>query len=163
MDKPTINRAQTFFDTHVRPTVNAWRDSPTDLRLAMHAAVALNQMADHFWHEFADTEPHRVFRQTTVSRFRREIVSRYPVFGLIRDVADAHKHVKLDRDDRVLTSAGQTNVGSLGWGEAEFGVGVYGGAPEIIVELDSGTKRHFSAVVAEVESMWQGLLSTVNN
>ena len=141
------------------PSVAAWRASSLDLRLAKHAAVSLNQMADYFWHDFSST-PQQVFQQTSLAQFRRELGNKCPSFILIRDVAESHKHVKLSRSDRVLTSAGQTSLGSLGWGEAEFGAGTYGGAPEVIVELDSGQRRHFSSAVHDVENMWSSLLAS---
>jgi hypothetical protein len=116
-------------------------------------------MADYFWHDFSSTAPQHVFQQTSLGQFRRELGNQFPNFALIRDVAESHKHVKLSRPDRVLTSAGQTSVGGLGWGEAEFGAGTYGGSPEVVVELDSGQRRHFSSAVADVENMWVSLLA----
>ena len=83
-----------------------------------------------------------------------------PSFGLIRDVAEVHKHVKLNRRDRVLTSAGQTGIGAMGWGEAEYGVGIYGGAEELVVDLDSGVWRHFLDLVNDVFTMWQSKLTS---
>lgn len=158
MTSITSSRARAFFENDVEPTVAAWRASPTDLRLAKHAAISLNQLADYFFHDFRNDAPNRVFGKASVSGFRRELGVRFPSFALIRDVAEAHKHVELNRDDRVLTSADQTAVGSLGYGEAEFGIGTYGGAPEVVIELDSGGRRHFSGAVADVESMWKSLL-----
>lgn len=151
-------RAHDFFDTHVVPSVEEWRKNPTDLRLAMNAAVALNQMADHFWHAYSAAEPHRVFGSKTVGAFRDALATQRPAFGLLRDVAEAHKHVKLNRHLRAITSAGQTVVGSLGYGEAEYGVGLYGGGPEVVVSLDTGERRHFSALVEETMQMWGILL-----
>lgn len=159
MTKTTLSSARAFFEDDVKPSVVAWRASPTDLRLAKHAAISLNQLADYFFHDFHNDAPHRVFHKKTVNRFRRELGVIFPNFNLIRDVAEAHKHVELNRSDRVLTSTGQTTVGSLGYGEAEFGIGTYGGAPEVVIELDSRVQRHFSAAVADVEIMWESLLA----
>ncbi len=152
--------ARKYFLSHVLPSVSAWRDSTTDLQLAMHAAVSLNQMADYFWHEFSEAVPTSVLNQHSLKEFRKVLGTQFPSFALIRDVAEAHKHVKLNRNDRVLTGAEQTTVGNLGYGEAEYGVGTYGGGDEIVVELDSGQRRHFSAVVADTETMWVTLLAS---
>jgi hypothetical protein len=152
------DRAIAFFETHVVPARDVWRRSPRDLRVSMNLAVSLNQMADHFWHQYHESEPTRVHGKTNVSVFRKFLAEGNPSFGLIRDVADAHKHVKLDRPDRVLTSAGQTSHGSLGWGEAEYGVGEFGGEEEVVIELDSGARRHFSGVVRDVFGMWHVML-----
>jgi hypothetical protein len=159
MTSTTSSSARAFFEDDVKPTAAAWRASPTELRLAKHTAISLNQLADYFFHDFHNDAPHRVFREISVSGFRRELGVRFPNFTLIRDVAEAHKHVELNRSDRVLTSTDQTTVGSLGYGEAEFGIGTYGGAPEVVIELDSGGRRHFSAAIADVEKMWESLLA----
>ena len=151
--------AEQFFQIHVQPTVTQWESSPADIRLAMHAAVSLNQLTDYFWHDFSDSAPHRVFNTASIKQFRLELSSRFPNFALIRDIAESHKHVKLDRSNRVLTSAEQTSVGTLGYGEAKYGAGTYGGAPEIIIELDSGNRTHFSYVVFNVLQMWKTLLA----
>jgi hypothetical protein len=152
------NRAHDFFDTHVLPTVNEWRNAPLDLRLAMQAAAALNQMADHYWYGYSSENRAQVFNQTAVGDFRRELAARSPNFGLIRDVAEAHKHVKLNRKDRLLTSAGQTTVDKLGYGEAEYGVAEWGGSSEVVIELDGGKRRHFSAALEDVVKMWESML-----
>jgi hypothetical protein len=152
------NRAHEFFDTHVAPAVNEWRAAPTDLRLAMIAAVALNQMADHFWHGFQAVDPSRVFNTLNPKAFRAGLASRNPHFALVRDVADAHKHVKLDRPIRAITSAGQTTVGATGYGEGGFGTGPYGGGPSVVINLDSGQKQHLSTAVTEVVQFWTSML-----
>jgi hypothetical protein len=153
------NRAQAFFDTHVLPAVDEWRKYPDDIRLAMNAAVALNQMADHYWHAFAAGEPDRVLRTTSVQAFRGELGKQQPDWALVRDVAEAHKHVKLDRPSRVLTSAGQTTVAPTAYGRTGYGTGPYGGTPSVVVQLDSGTSVHFSSAVAAAVSMWRSFLA----
>jgi hypothetical protein len=153
-----MQRAREFFAKHVEPAVLEWRASPLDERLAMNVAVALNQLADHYFHTLAPEDPRR-FGAPSVSALRNELGKREAAFSLIRDVADAHKHVKLDRKDRHLTSAGQTVAGNMGWGEAEFGYGTFGGAEELVVTLDSGQKRHFSALVDATFELWTRLLA----
>jgi hypothetical protein len=150
-------RAQEFFTKHVEPAIAEWRANDCDERLAMNAAVALNQMADHYFHSLPTGDP-RLLAASSVRTLRDELGKQEPAFALIRDVADAHKHVKLDRKDRQVSSAEQTTVGSLGWGEAEFSYGRWGGAAELVVTLDSGRKRHFSALVDATFTMWKRLL-----
>ena len=80
-------------------------------------------------------------------------------FGLVRDVADAHKHVELDRPTRRVTRADQTTKGGMGWGEGELGEGVFGGGPQLVVKLDNNSKRALSAIMQNVIEMWQRLLT----
>ena len=153
-----MSRADKFFQRHVRPNLEDWNESPLDVRKAMNLAVSLNQTADYFWNDYSSTDRDRVLGAASLSKFREALSKKNPNFSVIRDVADAHKHLKLNRAERVLTSADQTGLGSIGWGEAEFGVAAYGGGEEVVIELDSGRTRHFSAVVNEVIVMWEDML-----
>jgi len=153
------NRAHEFFDTHVAPAMGDWLKAPTDIRLAMSAAVVLNQMADHFWHGFAPIDPGRVFNTQSPGTFRAELANRTQDFALLRDVAEAHKHVKLDRPVRAVTSAGQSFIGATGFGEGGYGEGPFGGGPSVVVALDNGQKRHLSAVAETVMKLWSSMLA----
>ncbi len=150
--------ARRFFDSHLMPNHDAWLAEPTDLRLAMDAAVSLYHMADHFWHTFSATEPARVFDTSNSSRFRTELAKRSAQYSLVRDVAEAHKHMKLDRPTRSVTESTQTAIGSTGYGETGFGTGPYGGGPSVVVELDDGTKQHLSYLAKEVRELWESIL-----
>ena len=152
-----VSRAHLFYDEHIVPTVSEWEASPLEPHRAMNAAVSLNQMADHFFHEY-HADPGKVLGASSVSAFRNALTASTPEFGLIRDVADAHKHFKLDRPNRKITDASQATQGSMGWGEAAWGEGQWGSPPEIVVTYDDGTKHHFSTAVRKVMAMWKGKL-----
>lgn len=151
--------AQQFFDTHVVPNHDAWLAAPTDIRLAMNAAVSLYHMADHYWHSHFATDPSRVFSMTASGLFRTELAKRNKEYGLLRDVAEAHKHMILERSTRSVSESKQTSVGSTGWGEGGYGTGPYGGGPSIVVALDDGTKQHLSYIAKVVRELWQSMLA----
>jgi hypothetical protein len=146
-----------FYREHIEPNMRDWEDAPLEQQRAMNLAVSLNQMADHFWHSFGK-DPGKVLGATDLPGFRRTLSAQFPEFALVRDVADAHKHFILSRADRKLTDASQATAGSMGWGEAQFGVGQWGSPAEIVVTYDDGTKHHFSAAVRAVRDMWKMLL-----
>lgn len=150
--------AHDYWAVHVVPALEEWRANPTDVRRAMVAAVTLYHTADHYWGTHSVTDPPRVFGTSSQSQFRKELADREPDFALLRDVAEAQKHMTLNRSNRRVTDANQTDVGSMGFGEGPFGEGPYGGAPSVIIELDDGSKRHLSAVVEAVEKMWSARL-----
>jgi hypothetical protein len=79
-------------------------------------------------------------------------------FGLVRDIADAHKHVVIDRASRKITGSDQTQTGTIGYGQGGYGEGVYGGADQLVVTLDDGSKRALSGVMQNVIAMWQRIL-----
>jgi hypothetical protein len=150
--------AHDHYDIHVAPVLKEWRDDPTNVRLAKGAAVALYHEADHYWGSYSAADPTRVFGTTSAGLFRSELATRHPEYALLRDVAEAHKHMKLDRSTRVVTEAHQADVGSMGFGQGLFGAGPFGGGPSVVIKLDDGSKRHLSAVVDAVEALWATML-----
>lgn len=147
-------QAHEYFEIHVIPNLDAWMTQPTNMRLAMNAVVVLYHMADHFWHAYSSSDPSRVFSTANSSLFRSELARQDNHYKVLRDVAEAHKHMELDRSSRVLTQANQTTVGATGWGEGGFGTGPFGGGPSIVVELDDGSKHHLSCVAKKVKELW---------
>ena len=67
--------------------------------------------------------------------------------GLVRDVADAHKHLELTRRSRKVTSADQTSLATTGWGEEPFGESPISGSEHIVITVDDGSKRSLKAVL----------------
>jgi hypothetical protein len=146
--------AHEYFEIHVVPNLDAWMAQPTDIRLAMSATVALYHMADHFWHAYSASDPSRVFCTANSALFRSELAKQNEDFRVLRDVAEAHKHMELERSSRVLTQANQTVVGATGFGEAGFGTGPFAGGPSVVVELDDGSKHHLSYLADQVKRFW---------
>jgi len=150
--------AHDYFYTQAVANHDAWLAQPTDIRLAMNAAVSLYHMADHYWHSYSRTEPTRVFSTLNAGAFRSEMAKANGHFKILRDVAEAHKHMELDRSSRVVTNANQTAVGAMGFGEGGYGTGPYGGSPSIVIKLDDGTKQHLSYLAGEVKELWLSML-----
>lgn len=151
---------QRFFDDHVKPNYEEWLADPLDERLAKNAVADANNMAARVFHHWRGLDPSQVYGVANEGSYRSELAGREcPDFGLVRDVADAHKHVTLHRPNRRVTGANQTGPGAMGWGEAGWGEGVWGGAPQLVVALDDGTKRPLTAIMANVMEMWERLLA----
>jgi len=147
-----------FFENHVKPNYNDWLAAPLDQRLAKNAVADMNNMAARVFHHWGPGTA-QVFGAKNEGEYRAALAANECAdFGLIRDVADAHKHFRLDRPSRQLTHAGQTGLGQTGYGEGGYGEGPYGGGDALIVDLDGGTKRHLTAIAENVMNMWERLL-----
>lgn len=146
--------AHDFYDEYVAPALEAWQAAPTDLRLAMAAAVSLYHVADYYWNSYSTEAPDRVLGSPSAGEFRARLADQSKEYALLRDVAESHKHMKLGRNTRVVTNASQTDVGATGYGEGPYGEGPYGGGPSIVIELDDGSKRHLTAIISTVEALW---------
>ena len=84
-----------------------------------------------------------------------------PDFDLVWDIHDGHKHMTLDRKPRRITSADQTDISKLGYGEGGYGEGTFGGGDQIVVTLDDGSKRALTGVMRNVMAMWEATLTAM--
>ena len=150
------DEARRFFQNFVVPGIEDWRRDPVDVRLAMNLANSLNNLVEYYWRVFATTDPDRVFHANSLKAFRTELSRRKEDIALVRDIADAHKHLKLDREDREITNASQTTGQSVGYGQA-YGL-CYGGGELLVVTLDDGQERYFSLVAEGAYAFWSSVL-----
>jgi hypothetical protein len=149
-----------FFDSHVLPNYRDWMAQPLDQRLAKNAVSDANNMAARVFRYWKDIEPQNVFNAQNEGEYRSRLTDFECVdFGLVRDIADAHKHVALERPSRLVSRADQTEIERLGWGVARWGEGRWGSPPQLVVTLDDGTKRPLTAVMKNVIGMWERLLA----
>jgi hypothetical protein len=78
--------------------------------------------------------------------------------GLLRDVAEAFKHHRLDRPSATIAvSTDVVPVGS-GWGQMRWGEGKFGGAEQVVITTKDGDKRALSSVLQNVFDAWMTLL-----
>lgn len=97
-----------FLERHVKPPVEQWRSDPDSEWKAKVAAMALNDMAERYWHYWKDRGRSKVYAAARPKEFREALVlHECEDFQLIWDVADAHKHVGLDRGNRKVTKSSQ--------------------------------------------------------
>ncbi len=109
-----------YFNVHVKPNWQEFNDVESSAasslalevleRRAMNAAVSANQMRDYMFITYDnDADRHKILGATNKKKYSAEIIKLCPSFELMEDVANAHKHLKLDRDrtNTDLTSAGE--------------------------------------------------------
>lgn len=149
----TMNDTKSFFEKHVIPSFDDWKKSPVDERLAMNLANNLNNLIEYYWHSISSKDPYKVFFKKNQKSFRTELTNRNFNIGLVRDVADAHKHLKLGRTDRKLTDASQTSSQQVGLGQA-LGI-CLGGGSTLVITLDNGKEEYFSVVVEAAFEYWK--------
>ena len=93
-----VHSPEWFLAEIVQPTVDEFLRSPDPdrVRRAMLAALTVSSLADHIGVAQRSRSPRE---------FRDELAEECPAFALVRDVADATKHVRLDGGDARLTHA----------------------------------------------------------
>ena len=143
----SIRTPSEFRNQIMEPDYEAFVQAPTDLRLAFHAATSLFHLRD--WVAWAQSIPR--------SHLQRELEARCEYFGLIRDVANAGKHLKLTISSTSMAEAGEVQLskfGVFGYGISPGGYGhasAYGPVPVIIVASEGVP---FASAARKVHQMW---------
>lgn len=124
------------------------------MRRARTAAIELHQLADFAAHETNvdvqqlrnDIEQHCVFLRDGA-----------PVadIGLLRDVAEAFKHHKLDRKNARVSASNGMTVHPTGYSSLAFGEGKYGGTEQVIIKANDGKQRALSSILQNATDAWR--------
>ena len=158
-----IPNPRQFFEQHVQPNWLDWASSLTDIRLCKNAVGDANVMAERMyaWLKSNGSLPPGVI---TVADYRNHLAANEcGDFATIRDVAEAHKHLELNRPNRTLSRADQTSHTRIGgsweaaWGDS-WG-NAWGGHQAIVTTLDDGTHVVVADVMGRVMKMWERLLT----
>ncbi len=113
MSATTYRPPDWFLDEIVQPTLDGFFLHRGCVRRGMLAALAVSSLADHIavalseksgvlsLHPPGATLPKKARREyfDELAAFRGDLADRCRDFALVRDVADATKHARLDRDD----------------------------------------------------------------
>ena len=135
-----------------------------DVMLA--ARQATNEL--HHLADFVLKEPSHAMSFAKIEEVRTAVEAKcvflrtanYPVadVALLRDVAEAFKHHRLNRaNTKVSVSTDVVPTGS-GWGRMHYGEGKYGGAEQVIITMKDGNKRALSSVLQNVFDAWMTFL-----
>ena len=144
----------------VLPSYRAWLAEPLTEWLAKCATGYADDLAERVFRYWERTDQSQIAGARKPSDYRTHLRMRVcQDFGLVWDIHDGQKHMSLDRKNRLITNASQTAVAQIGYGEGNYSEGMYGGADQIVIELDDGTKRSLLGVMQNVIEMWERLLT----
>lgn len=133
--RSTLSKAIDFFEQIVRPDTQEFFNNPSTLRNAVHLSNSL-----YHFHEWMFVD----YKNEAAIRFDAEISKPADLwshaqdvdirFGYIRDVANASKHVTIDRKPSTgMKHISNTFIETTGWGEGRRGQAKWGGAPMIVM------------------------------
>jgi hypothetical protein len=113
------------------------------IRLTLNVVHSVDALAAHIYHGSGGAAP------GTDDTDYRDLLARHdPEFALLRDVAKAIKHVRLDRGSPLASRGDQVEARPLGWGEAAWDDGRWDGPPHVIIPLDNGGVRVVETVLS---------------
>jgi len=152
-----LSPPRVFFEQHVRANYEDWLQHRTDERRAKNAVADANNMAARLFHYWKALDPSRIYGARSEGQYRNELVVRECAdFALVRDVADAYKHVELSRPSRRITRYDQTAFEGTRWNEARWNEAPWNG--QLVVTLDDGTTRPLIKIMQNVFAMWERVL-----
>ena len=107
MSNAALTRPQQFWQTHAKPDIRKFRRDTGDQRKAKNAALSAFHMHDYVWETYHRSDPGKVFDETSKGNFAKYLIDHECAdFALIRDLANAHKHMKLNQNPtRIMASA----------------------------------------------------------
>ena len=142
-----------FFRTYIIPAYDDWLADRENIRKAKTLAAELNNVVEHYWKTNHQISPNVVGNTSNIKQYRDYLALENPALGLIRDVADSHKHLFLNRASAQIKDANDVEVKSIGYGEA-YGLR-YGGGEIIAVTLDSGETAYFDIFAQQAYEYWE--------
>lgn len=157
--KPDIRN---FFETMVLPAYRDFLDDPLAQHKAKASVIYLNDLAERVFHYLGmDAQfPGRL----GPGNYRSFLAEQCPDIGLIRDIADGQRHYRIERSNRRVSSAEQSNIRSLTLDEVEDFDAImdFDDIKEIMVELDNGAFRSLRGIVTNSIEYWTSELKKLN-
>lgn len=125
-----------FLDIVVLPNLADANEDVSDVRRFHNALASVDALAAHIYYWCKENRSDEVTGLKDDGSFRMRCGANNGDVALIHDVAKALKHVELVRGNPRIKNAGEVQVRLFGWGEGGFGVGPFGGGPQLSVMVD---------------------------
>lgn len=140
-----------FLEQMVRPNIAEFMKDKGDLRLAYNAILSVNALVAHIHH--ARSEP----TAKDDDKFRNSLAGENSNYALLRDAANAVKHVRLTRGSPQLSSVGQISAKPMVMADWRCLDEVPTlDAHHVVVEREHGEPRPVSELLAEAVEFLEG-------
>jgi hypothetical protein len=162
-----LTNARDYFDNITAAAYQQFMGNEVTFLTAYSMASGLFHIAEWIW-QHDGPKVQAKFGQQIGSHgdLWRYVESLIPDGGLIRDMNNAAKHVKLSFDPNKPTRrdpsttmyyAANTSISSTAWSDGSFGHATWGGAPE--VKLDEGGRQvPLAPIATAVFKFWEDLM-----
>lgn len=127
-----------FIDSVVRPSADEFHDNFQSVRHALNAIWATDALMAVIYRWATSFHFEELWSISTDGRFRQHLAHKCEDVRLVQDIANAAKHVNLTRYDPVVANANQIVASAIGYGEGPYGMGRFGGPPQVVVKSDDG-------------------------
>jgi len=163
MDKIALSGARDYFEKVLKPSYDRFFEEASSFQNAYAMVNSLFHFNEWVW-AYEEAKLKTKYSDSSKSKFWHEIVEKeVPDAGLIRDLCNASKHVKLKIKYRPSTNmrhSANTRITCLGWGEGGFGEGRYGGG-NVTMNVDN-REVLLDVVAKELFTFWETLVDQVD-
>lgn len=137
------------------PTPAAWEAAArTAKRRAAEVAIAIHGLTDRCAAELARSKSSIRADISALCLWPTSGVARLGAHDRVRGVANAYKHQDLNDPTLPIASNDDVLTVGSGWGMDGWGVGKYGGIPEVLVQETGGDRFKFLGDVPIAISAW---------
>ena len=144
--RETAIPAQDFWRLIAKPSVDDFYQAPTDFRKTVVAIWSLDALVSHICWDLSTEE---MIKDET--GFLQRLADELPAFGVIREASNCLKHAVRRRTSSKTAGSAAVAVRARGFGEAEWGVDEYGGAPIALVDYVDGKSRSIRYAALDLE------------
>jgi hypothetical protein len=167
-----LNTAADYWLEMAVPDCSEYFANKESLRCALHAAISLFHMSDWIFHTHeAVVRANLTFKDrngTAVpvsdpATFATSLEQQFPDFGLIRGIAHAAKHLKLNNVRPVPNApshAADTAVHPSTFSPNIFAAGVFDTGRKVMLASANGNDLAFEKILRSVYAMWTSLQTT---
>lgn len=143
---------QAYQSDHQR---SAWEAAArTAKRRAAETAIAVDGLTDRCEIELGRPKPRIRSEIAAVCHWPGSGAPRPGAHDRVRGVANAYKHQNLSNPTLPIASSNDVLVVGSGWGVDGWGVGKYGGLPEVLVSETAGEQFKFLGDVPAAIAAW---------
>jgi hypothetical protein len=142
--------ANDFFSLIAQPSVNEFIADSQNFRKTVIAIWAISALIEHIcWENFEEE------MQKDCDKFLRSLASQQPAYAVIQEASNCLKHAVRSRGKPKAAGSASVKIRGRGWGEAEFGVDEYGGAPIALVDYIDGQSVSIKHAIQMIEAWIQ--------
>lgn len=154
-----------FYDVFLSENYEDWKNEPDSIRKAFNVAVSAFHLADHYclFHQrksAAFLQRYKEKNDVGLNEFRSDLELCQPLFKVIRDMANAYKHLYTRGTTCSIDSTGaiecvEYNGESI---EQDWSDASADSVAEIVIRHDDGSVTNFHTAIEGVMEMWREII-----
>ena len=138
---------QEFIAQVVRPNVSDFCANVGSLRHAYNAVFAVDALAAHLHWWLQSNNSGSMTTSQNDGTYRTELGKANDAYALLRNIANAQKHVVLTRHNPKVETAKQITSRRIGYGEGGYGEGRYDGVEQVVVDVGGDKFLYVETIV----------------